>query len=102
MVHNPRPLTERERQLLNQFVNCQLQITPMEFYSKWDVNYQEIAEICKCDISLVSRWFSPQYWRSPPLPHHLWYLALADRFLELYARLPPELQQQICRDREPS
>ena len=30
------------------------------------------------------------------MPYHLWYLALADRFLEFYEQLPPELKRHLC------
>ena len=95
MVHKPRPLTRRQRQLLRQFSHCQLAMTPMEFWSKWDVSQRQIAEICRCDVSLVSRWFSPEARGLEPMPYHLWYLALADRWLEFYEQLSPELQRQL-------
>lgn len=98
MVHNPRLLNEKERQLLILFSQCQLSMTPMEFWSKWDVSQEEIARICRCDVSLVSRWFSPRSNTTQPMTYHLWYLALADLFLEFYDQLPNDLQQQLCLD----
>jgi hypothetical protein len=93
---NPSPLSERQQQLLLLFSNCQLRMSPMEFWSRWDVTQEQIAQICHCDVSLVSRWFSPRPGTPQPMPYHLWYLALADRFLEFYEQLPPELKRQLC------
>lgn len=97
-MSNPRPLSERQQRLLILFAHCELSMTPMEFWSKWDVTQEQIAEICHCDVSLVSRWFSPQPNTPQPMTHHLWYLALADRFLEFYEQLPQELRRQLCPD----
>lgn len=96
MVHNPRPLTETEQQLLSAFNSCQLSMTPMEFWSKWDITQEQIARICRCDVSLVSRWFSPRSNTPQPMPYHLWYLALADLFLKYYQDLPEDLKRELC------
>jgi hypothetical protein len=36
----PRPLTEREQNLIDLYGYCQLGMTPQEFYAKWQVNHE--------------------------------------------------------------
>ena len=37
----PRPLTERERTLIDLYGYCQLGMTPQQFYAKWHVNCKQ-------------------------------------------------------------
>ncbi|MCA1994146.1 MAG: hypothetical protein LDL41_19180, partial [Coleofasciculus sp. S288] len=55
---NPRPLTQREQNLIALYSHCQLAMTPMRFYSKWEVSYEQIALICSRSTVTVQRWFS--------------------------------------------
>lgn len=45
-MSNPRPITQRERNLIERYSYCQLGMTPRRFYAKWDVNYETISLIC--------------------------------------------------------
>lgn len=95
-MSKPRPLGERELRLIEQFTNCQLKMTPRQFYSKWDVSYEIIAQLCKCDAVTVSRWFRRGRNYRPPQPYHKWYLALADLVLESYEDIPEKLLNRLC------
>ena len=53
----PRFLTMRELRLIELYSNWELGMTPSEFYSKWEVNYEQIAAICGRSDSTVNRWF---------------------------------------------
>ncbi len=53
-----RPLTERETSLIDFYGYCQLAMTPQQFDSKWQVNYEDIAFICDRSTSTVRRWFA--------------------------------------------
>lgn len=55
---NPHPLKQREQDLMQFYSYCQLGMTPKQFYSKWQVNYEEIAQICDRSLSTVRRWFA--------------------------------------------
>ncbi|MBD2124913.1 helix-turn-helix domain-containing protein [Microcoleus sp. ZQ-A2] len=95
-MSNPRPLGERELRLIEQFTNCQLKMTPRQFYSKWDVTYATMAQLCRCDVMTVSRWFRQGCNYRPPKPYHKWYLALADLVLESYEDIPEKLLNRLC------
>jgi hypothetical protein len=93
---NPRPLGEREQNLLQLYIECQLKMAPQDFYSKWDVSQDQIASICSRSISTVHNWFrSGQNYRSP-LPIDLRHLALMDFLLEHWEEIPQELRNQLC------
>jgi hypothetical protein len=54
-MRNPRPIGDRELRLIELFCNCQLEMTPRQFYEKWDVTYEQIAQLCRwCDSFLVN------------------------------------------------
>ncbi len=93
---NPRPLTPREQDLIQFYTNCQLGITPKYFYSKWQVNYEEIAQICSRSLSTVRCWFLKGSLYRRPLPTDLRHLALMDFLLEHFEEIPPELLHQLC------
>lgn len=55
---NPHPLKQREQDLMQFYSYCQLGMTPKQFYTKWQVNYEEMAQICDrslstCDAGLL-------------------------------------------------
>jgi hypothetical protein len=56
-MRNPRPITERERALIELYGYCQLGMTPQQFYAKWQVNHETIAFICDRSMSTVASWF---------------------------------------------
>lgn len=55
---HPRSLTQREKYLIHLYCNCKFEMTPQEFYRKWEVNQEEIAEICSRSVSTVRYWFA--------------------------------------------
>lgn len=94
--HNPRPLTQREKNLIDLYSNCQLAMTPRQFYNKWDVNYETIAYICSRSTSTVRSWFGRgQSYRSPQ-PVDLRHLALMDFLLEHFEEIPEVLRTVLC------
>ena len=93
---NPRILTQRERNLIELYSNCQLGLTPMRFYAKWSVRYQEIASICSRSISTVERWFNRgRHYRRPTF-NDLRHLALMDFLLEHFEEIPGQLLNLLC------
>jgi len=92
----PRPLTEREQNLINYYGYCQLRMTPQQCYAKWQVNYELLAFICSRSVSTVRGWFTRGRNYRRPQPSDLRHLALMDFLLEHYEELPPELLNLLC------
>jgi len=94
----------REQTLLNLYCQCQFEMSPANFYAKWNVTHAQIAAICGCSESTVDRWF--QRSRSSQLPEAIYLRRLAemDFLWENYEQIPTELRQQVCRSdrRQPS
>jgi len=44
-MKKPHTLTDRERNLIAVYSQCQLGMTPKQFYVKWGVSYEQIASI---------------------------------------------------------
>ncbi|BAY29331.1 hypothetical protein NIES2107_11720 [Nostoc carneum NIES-2107] len=93
---NPRPLTQREQDLLNLYIHCELGMTPKQFYSKWQVNYEMLAMICSRSVSTVRCWFNRGRLYRHPLRTDLRHLAVMDFLLEHFETIPPELITQLC------
>jgi len=93
---NLRPITKRERKLINLYSYCQLGMTPQQFYSKWNVNYEVMSLICDRSISTVRRWFQRGRNYRPPQPADLRHLALMDFLLEHFEDIPEELRNLLC------
>ncbi|MCC5623690.1 hypothetical protein [Nostoc sp. CHAB 5715] len=55
---NPHPLKQREQDLMQFYSYCQLGMTPQQFYSKWQVNHEQMAQICSRSLFTVRRWFA--------------------------------------------
>ncbi len=91
-----RPLTERERTLIRTYSYCQLQMTPQQFLSKWDLNYDEISLICDRSISTVSFWFSHGRNHRRPTRDDMRHLALVDFLLEHFEEIPLEIKNLFC------
>ena len=92
-----RPLTEREKSLIDFYRYCQLAMTPQQFYSKWQVNYEDIAFICSRSSSTVRRWFKrggKNYRR--PQSADMRHLALMDFILQHYEDIPAEILNLLC------
>ena len=92
-----RNLSNREYTLLTLYSNCQLAITPADFYAKWNVTHAQMAQICGCSESTVDRWFQQGRSSQPPAPIYLRRLAEIDFLWEYYEQIPSDLRQQLCR-----
>ncbi|WP_013334945.1 hypothetical protein [Gloeothece verrucosa] len=91
-----KPLRYRERKLLRVYAHCELSMTPQAFYGKWDVNYEQIAEICHRSLSTVRGWFQQgEYYRSPN-SSDLRHLAMMDFIWQEFEAIPDELWQKLC------
>ncbi len=91
-----RPLSEREISLIDLYGYCQLGMTPQQFYSKWQVNYEDIAFICCRSTSCVRRWFARGKNYRRPQAADMRHLALMDFLLEHYEDIPGELLNLLC------
>jgi hypothetical protein len=89
-------LTQRERNLIELYSDCQLAMTPQHFYRKWSVNHEQIAVICKRSKGTVDRWFSQGGNKHYPTSNDLRHLALMDFLLEHYEDIPPQLKDLLC------
>jgi hypothetical protein len=87
---NPRPLTEREQNLIDLYGYCSLGMTPQQFYSKWQVNHEAIALICARSMSTVRCWFKRGKSYRRPMPNDLRHLALMDFLLQHWEDIPEE------------
>ena len=92
----PRPLTERERNLISLYSHCQLGMTPQQFHAKWEVNYEELALICSRSLNTVRRWFIKGRFHRRPTPTDLRHLALMDFLLEHFEKIPKPLFDLLC------
>jgi hypothetical protein len=96
MPKKPRPIREREQNLIQLYSYCQFGMTPQQFQSKWDVKHQAMALICSRSINTVRRWFiRGKYYRSPS-SNDLHHLALMDFLLEHYEEIPEQLRNLLC------
>lgn len=99
MIHHsltPRPITDREKRIIQLYAYCQLAMTPQQFYAKWDVPQEALALICCRELSTVRRWFARGGKHRHPQLHDLRHLALMNFLLEHFEAIPPELRQQLC------
>ena len=94
-MSNPRPLEQREVELITLLSHTQLGISPRMFLSKWDVNYEQLAAICHCSIGTVTRWFARGNNYRRPGAYPCLKLKLADLLLENYQDIPEEWLQFI-------
>ncbi|MFW5778889.1 MAG: helix-turn-helix domain-containing protein [Coleofasciculus sp.] len=93
----PRPLTQRERDLIEFYSHCELGMTPKQFYCKWQVTYEMIAAICFRSLSTVNGWFARGRHYRRPMPNDLRNLALMNFVLEHFEEIPEELWSLLCR-----
>ena len=94
-MSNPRPLEQREVELIALLSHNQFGISPRTFVSKWDVNYEQLAAICHCSIGTVTRWFARGNNYRRPGAYPCLKLKLADLLLENYQDIPEEWLQSI-------
>lgn len=93
---NPRRLGQRELDLINRFVNCNLEMSPRAFEAKWDVKRSHSCALCHCSITTVQRWFERGSNYCYPTRHHKRSLALADIFMECFEEFPESLRNRFC------
>jgi hypothetical protein len=74
-------------------------MTPNNFYAKWDVNHEAIAQICSRSITTVRHWFSQGRSYRHPMACDLRHLALMDFLLENFEYIPEELLHKLCLSR---
>ncbi|MBD0344816.1 MAG: helix-turn-helix domain-containing protein [Coleofasciculus sp. Co-bin14] len=96
MPKKPRPIGEREQNLIHLYSYCQLRMTPQQFYAKWGVKHEAIALIGSRSITTVGRWFSRGKTHRRPMPNDLHHLALMDFLLEHYEEIPEKLRKLLC------
>lgn len=65
---------------------------PEAFLKKWDVTYQQLADICDCSENTVKHWFVKHNQRKPS-SHHLFRLAIADYLWTEEETLPEPIKQ---------
>ncbi|AOX04272.1 hypothetical protein BJP34_12515 [Moorena producens PAL-8-15-08-1] len=92
----PRPITERERILIDLYSNCPLSMTPQEFYGKWQVNQEDIGQICFRSTHAANTWLAQGARYRSPSPDSLHHLALMDFLLENFEAIPKELLNRLC------
>lgn len=95
-MKQPRTLQERELNLIELYSQCQLGMSPIAFYSKWGVTYEQMAAICSRSDSTVRRWFKRGRDRKYPTAADLRHLAIMDFLLEHFEKIPPELWRLLC------
>jgi len=95
-MKKPRSLTSRERNLMAVYSQCQLGMTPRQFYAKWGVTHEEIAFICSRSGSTVRGWFKRDKSRRFPTAVDLRHLAVMDFLLEHFEEIPDELWSRLC------
>jgi hypothetical protein len=95
-LSTPRPLSDRDRNLIALYSYCQLGMTPQQFYAKWNVTQEELALICSRSISTVGRWFSKGRYCQRPTSNDLRHLALMDFLLEHVEEIPKALFDLLC------
>lgn len=93
---NPQRLGARELAIFNLYTNCQLSMSPQDFYNKWNVTHAQIAQICGCSTTTVDRWFTTSALQTFPGPDYMRKLAEIDFLWEHYEQIPPELRDRLC------
>ena len=94
--HNPRPITQREKYIIDLYSYCELAMTPKQFYSKWDVTYEQLSHICSRSLGTVQCWFNRGQGYHPPQPVDLRHLAIMDFLLEHFEEIPQSLINLLC------
>ncbi|MBW4509465.1 MAG: hypothetical protein KME64_23540 [Scytonematopsis contorta HA4267-MV1] len=90
-MSKPRTLTKRELRLITLYSNWQFGMTPVEFYTKWAVNYEQIAIICNRSDSTVRSWFRHSDKKRNPNRNDLLNLAMVDFLLEHFEEIPQQV-----------
>lgn len=104
---SPRNLGQHELRLFHFYTHCQLQMSHLDFYAKWDVTHAQMAQICGCSQPTVDRWFAGSGNYRSPEPLYLRRLAEMDLLWEKYYKVPLALRRHLCpmlrtNEKEPS
>ncbi|MEM7553510.1 MAG: hypothetical protein AAF378_05320 [Cyanobacteria bacterium P01_A01_bin.84] len=94
-MRKPNTLGERELHLIRTYSLWNFRMTPIEFYTKWDVSYEQIASICYRSDSTVRGWFRHGKNKRYPNRNDLFNLALMDFFLEHFEEIPEHLRRLL-------
>ena len=97
-MRKPKVLGERELHLIRVYSLWDFRMTPIEFYTKWDVSYEQIASICYRSDSTVRGWFRHGKNQRHPNRNDLFNLALMDFLLEHFEEIPEHLLQRLLFD----
>ena len=92
----PQPLNQRQKDLIRAYSYSQFQMTPEEFLSKWELNYEELSLICDRSAPTVGFWFCHSANKRQPNRNDMRHLALVDFLLENFEKIPPELMNLLC------
>jgi hypothetical protein len=98
IMRKPKTLGERELHLIRVYSNWDFSMTPIQFYTKWEVNYEQIALICCRSDSTVRGWFKQGKNRRYPNRNDLLNLALMDFLLEHFEEIPEHLRRLLFAD----
>lgn len=93
---SPRPISPREKILIERYSYCQLGMTPQSFYAKWQVSQEEMAAICSRSVSTVRRWFRKGRSYRRPTEVDLRHLAMMDFLLDHFNQIPIDLRRTLC------
>lgn len=80
-INQPTPLSRQQIELIKTLGNWELSLSLLEFQSRWDVDYQQLADICGVQKSTVESWHKKLAQRNYPSKYVLMRLAIADKLL---------------------
>ena len=95
-MSNPRKLRYREKKLLSLYCHCEFGMTPQQFYQKWDVTHEQMAEVCDRSVSTVRGWFKHGRYYRRPTTNDLRHLGFMDCLFEYFEEIPESLLQRFC------
>jgi hypothetical protein len=95
-MNKPHQLQPREHKLIALYCQCELGMTPRQFYEKWEVTHEQMAEICDRSLSTVRGWFKRGRHYRHPTPTDVGHLALMNFLLEHFEEIPATLWKQLC------
>jgi hypothetical protein len=95
-MSKPRPLSQRELNLIELYGYCSFGMSPQAFKSKWSLSNDQIAFICDRSVPTVSLWFSTGRYYRRPTPNDLRHLGMMDFLLEHFEEIPPKIRNLVC------
>ncbi|RUT03861.1 hypothetical protein DSM106972_047750 [Dulcicalothrix desertica PCC 7102] len=94
-MSKPRRITTRELNIMQLYIAWEYGMAPQQFYSKWDVSYEQIALICCRSDSTVRGWFRSGNNKRYPTFNDRRHLALLDFLLEHFEEIPQALLELL-------